>query len=95
MRPVLISDLVHAARVLLQVQKTSRVGFTERLIREADWADRFRKHLGRIHPEWGDGTLSSAAARYPKAAEQNIDNLEFSKCLSTVLCVLRQRRGAN
>lgn len=92
MRPVLHADLVSAARALLAVPEAMRAGLAERLIAEAEAADRYRRRLGRRHPRWGDGTLAAAAAGRAMAPETRLDAQEYCGCLIAVLSTLRERR---
>ncbi|MFC6637846.1 hypothetical protein [Sulfitobacter sediminilitoris] len=61
------------------------------MLREAEWADRFTQRLGKVHPVWGNGTLSDAASRRPLAFEVPLDDPEYCACLALVLLHLSHR----
>ena len=61
MRPVHLTDLDIATRVLLAIGEPDRAATARRIVGTARVADRYRKRLGRRHPVWGDGTLAAAA----------------------------------
>lgn len=84
MRPVGFLDLCHAARVLLLVPVAVRAVVCDRLILEADAADRFRKRFGRVHVDWGNGALSGAAIKRPMAAEPAFCSPVYAGCLALV-----------
>lgn len=92
MRPVLLSDVTAAARVLLGVAAARRIACCERMIREADHADRYVRRSGRLHPDWGNGTLLAAARTRPLQAEPGFDDLVYCECFEIVLHALRRRR---
>lgn len=85
MRAVLHTDLVAAARALLAVPPQARVALCRQLLGKADWADRFVRRLGRVHPEWGNGTLADAARRAGLAAEPSFSDRSYRDCLLIVL----------
>lgn len=88
MRPVLHSDLAYAARALVDIDDQSRARLAGRMLQEAQWADKFRKRLGKPHPRWGNGTLSAAAAQYPLCPEPSVDDPDYSLCLMAILRAL-------
>ncbi len=92
MRPVLPGDLVAAGRALLAAPPGERAGLARRLLRDADAADRFRKRLGRAHPEWGNGTLMAAALARPVAPEPRLDAPDYLRCQIEMLSALLERR---
>ena len=65
MRPVLHTDLLMAARAARCVPVASRSERLAQWLREAHWADRYRKRLGRAHPHWGNGSLLARAMTEP------------------------------
>ncbi|MFD2739868.1 hypothetical protein ACFSUD_09830 [Sulfitobacter aestuarii] len=93
MRAVLHSDLIAAARALLLVPRDERPALCETMLREADWADRFTRRLGRMHPLWGNGTLLAAARRRDWADEPRVNQPDYCACLLLVLQALAARRG--
>ena len=91
MRPVQVYDLTSVARVLLALPEGQRRVVSRRIVMAADVADRFRKKTGRAHPDFGTGTLQSAARGYRQAVEQASFNAPFRACLSLVLDALAAR----
>ena len=61
MRPVLHGDVICAACALLAVPRGTRWRQAREMVAQADAADRYRRHFGRAHPNWGNGTLMAAA----------------------------------
>lgn len=91
MRRVLHGDLVTAACALLAVTPDERDDLLDQMIFEAERADRYRCKTGRVHPEWGSGSLASAAMARSRAAEPYLDNVEYAACLILVLRALMRR----
>jgi hypothetical protein len=85
MRRVLHQDVVALARCLLCVGKMRRAAYARRCIQAASEADRWRLSTGRAHPVLGDGTLQSACAGLPKAAEGYPDDPDYAACLVVAL----------
>ena len=94
MRPILHSDVRAAARAVLAVSPAARDLFCARLIREADWADRFVRRIGKCHPFWGNGTLSAAASAHGLSAERTFDDPEYCSAFELVLAQLAARHSA-
>jgi hypothetical protein len=92
MRPVLVNDLTSAARALLLVQPTQRKALAKSLLQAADFGDRYTRRLGRVHAEFGDGTLSAAARKHPLAIEPTLDDFAYCQCLELVVQQLMARR---
>ncbi len=86
-------DVVAAASALLRVAAPARPAFLDRLIHEADAADRFRRETGRGHPVWGNGSLMAAARRHPARREPALDNNDYCACLALVLETLVEWRA--
>ena len=91
MRPVLQSDVTAAARALLAVPSHARNSHCARLLREAEWADRYARKLRKPHPYWGNGTLVAAAAGHVQAAEPTFDDPAYCAAVVTVLAQLSAR----
>ncbi len=66
MRPVSFADLEVAIRVLLDADQGQRTSLAQCLIERAHLADQYRQTRGRPHPEFGTGTLMSAAQKFKK-----------------------------
>ena len=91
MRPVLHGDVSCAARALFAVPPEARAALCQRMLREAEAADRFRLRHGRLHPRWGNGSLMAVARRYPMADEPGFDDAGYRRCFVMVLRALGAR----
>lgn len=91
MRPACHGDVVAAARALRALPGPEREGGLLRLMRAADWADRFRLYHRRKHPYWGDGSLMAAALAEDPPPEPRLADAEYCQCLSMVLQALAAR----
>lgn len=65
MLPVQLADLDVAARVLMALPASARRAFAARLCFMADIAAQFRRETLGLHPNFGNGTLMSAAHKCP------------------------------
>ncbi|KUJ80757.1 hypothetical protein AVO45_06925 [Ruegeria marisrubri] len=92
MRPVLHGDVSSAARALLWAPPDEREGLCLRMIEEAEAADRHVIATGRVHPQFGNGSLMSAARKRPLADEPSFDDLHYCSCFEMVLRLLIQSR---
>jgi len=99
MRPVLHSDVVAAARVLLRLPDGCRRREMRRLLEQAAVADLYRKRLRQVHPQWGNGSLMAAAGARDMAPEKFLDDPDYCCCLMLVFEVLldwrREREEIN
>ncbi|MFC2967851.1 DUF7742 family protein [Acidimangrovimonas pyrenivorans] len=93
MRQVLPGDLVAAALVLRALPEAERDGALRRLLEEADLADRYRKRLGRPHPDYGNGSLMAAALRHRPGGEPFLSDPAYLDALGRVIAALRARRA--
>lgn len=84
MRRMLHGDIVAAARVLLLAPEEERRCLCQRMIDEAEKAYAHFEKCGKPHPDWGTGSLMSAALQRPAAPEPSFDNVEYLTCLKTV-----------
>lgn len=91
MRPVLHTDLLMAARAVRCVPTASRAERLAQWLREAHWADRYRKRLGRAHPHWGNGSLLARAMAEPLAQPSWPDNGELVALAEVIAAVLGWR----
>jgi len=89
MRPVLHGDVSAAARALLAAAAEDRQALGARLLDQAEAADRHRLRTGRLHPQWGNGSLMGAARRYPLAVEPGFDDPDYCACMILILQALR------
>ncbi|MGO4853159.1 DUF7742 family protein [Phaeovulum sp. W22_SRMD_FR3] len=92
MRQVMHGDVVAAARALLPLPVARRRAELDWLIARAEAADRFRKRLGRAHPDWGNGSLMGAAMRGPLPPEPHLSDPDYLDCLAEVIAALVARR---
>ncbi|CUH47898.1 DUF7742 family protein [Ruegeria atlantica] len=92
MRPVLHGDVSAAARVLLNAPPSDRERLCTRMINEAELADIYVGHTGRLHPLFGNGSLMTVARTRPLANEPSFDDLKYCQCFEMVLRCLVQFR---
>ncbi len=92
MRPLAPSDLSVAARALMVFALSERRAAIARLIWQADAADRYRKHIGKSHPIWGNGTLEAAARGHSLAEAKQLSDNDYLACLGVVLDGLVRHR---
>ncbi|WP_232825347.1 DUF7742 family protein [Albibacillus kandeliae] len=88
MRPLYHGDIASAARALLAVPAGERTDLAERLVTEARLADRHVRRTGRLHPDWGNGSLMGAAHKQPMAPEPGFDCADYVACWVEVLTCL-------
>lgn len=96
MRPALHGDVAAAGRALLAVPAPKRPGLLAQMLREADFADAYRRKTGRAHPNCGGGSLMAVAMMRPRAPEPYLDDPDYAACLVLVLTafVARARSGS-
>ena len=82
MRPVTVTDLCAAARVLLALPEERRAPAMLALIARADLADRHRLATGRLHPAYGNRTLLAAALAHPARDPEGAGNRDYLACLA-------------
>lgn len=86
MRTITQGDVVAAARAIGPVPPARRAGVLRCLLGAAHAADRYRKHHGRAHPCWGNGTLIAAALPLvPARAEPFVSEREHLECIALVI----------
>lgn len=91
MRPVTLTDLAAAARVLLALPEAQRAAGLAALLARAQTAEQHRRDTGRNHPAYGNGTLLAAALAHPRAEPQSPGTQDYLTCLSLVLDALVAR----
>lgn len=94
MRAVQLSDLMAAAQAMVLVADNDRVALRDRMLREAEMADRFTRTLGKIHPLWGNGTLKDVARRHGGDKGAALDDPAACDALILLLKGLRRRPRA-
>jgi len=67
MRPIYLSDLDCAARVLMAQPRQDWQSFAARLKQEVQAADAYTKQYRKSHPRLGVGTLTDCAMQYPRS----------------------------
>lgn len=85
MRPVLHGDVSAAARALVAAPQSDRDRLCERMILEAELADKHVGQTGHLHPLFGNGSLMSTARTRRLADEPSFDNLQYCQCFEQVL----------
>lgn len=85
-----LGDLVTVARVLLAQAPGARDALCAQIFAQAQAAERWRCATGRGHPEWGNGSVTSAALRHGPAREPARLSEEYCEAL---MLVLRQMKG--
>lgn len=87
MRPVLHGDVTSVARALLNVPKKDRPRLCRQIFEQADVAHKHVQRTRRLH-QFGNGSLTAAARRYPLADEPTFDCADYCRCFSAVLAML-------
>lgn len=95
MRRLLHDDVCSAARVLRRCPPDQRARLCERMIAEAEAADAYMKRFGRVHPLWGNGSLSAAARKRMLAPDAGFSDPEHCLCFDLVLQRLIRRAEEN
>ena len=85
MRAVHLSDLNMAARALLAAPERRRRNLVRLLIQNACLADTYRKKTGKVHPQYGDGSLCAACQPMTKAAMPDRCDPDYLECLGIVI----------
>ena len=93
MRRVMIGDLLALARGIAELApEYQRVACHEAFDR-AHVADKFRKWHGRLHPQWGDGSVMGYALRgVPQLQCADVGDSEYCHALGVVLACLADWR---
>jgi hypothetical protein len=73
---------------LRALPQEGRRGLLARLLRQAEWAEAFRRRHGRAHPFWGDGSLMASALGEDPPGEPPLADVEYLRCLGLVVEVL-------
>lgn len=92
MRPILIDDLLIAARAVAALAAPERPARLAQWLCEAHWADLYRKRLARVHPLWGNGSLMARALREAGARGLRPDRAEIDT-LAEVIAAVRDWRA--
>jgi len=79
-----LGDLHHAARAVQAVPAAVQQSFCAELLCRAHMADKVVKRLGRLHHDWGDGSLRTAALAHPRVPEKDVGTPEYLVALACV-----------
>jgi len=90
-RQVGLCDLHHAARAVQIVPCAYQTDVCRVIIWRAHVADKYVKRLGKLHPEWGDGSLRAAALMHPCAPVQSGATRDYLAALACVTSCLLDR----
>lgn len=93
MRPVLHSDVVAAARVLLRWPQHQRRGVMREMLEQASIADLHHKRLKCGHPIWGNGSLMAVAMARDMAPEPFLDDVSYCHCFLVIFEELMRWKG--
>ncbi len=85
MRSVLIGDIVAAARVLLAAPPQENAKHLALMFDRAHVAHKVSKHLGRPHPQWGNGSLMAVAHQLPQRREPFVSDPAYLAALQLVI----------
>ena len=85
MRAIHLSDLNLAARTLMVAHSCERLKFLFSLFENTNAADKYRKHTGLAHPQFGNGSLGAACQNYPKAPMPDRCQPQYLDCLRVVI----------
>lgn len=88
MRPIQIADLDICVRVLLAAECAERRTIFEQICANAAVADRYRKRVGRCHPQHGTGTLMSAVTHHPRVDRPSTIGQDYLECMQLVSAML-------
>ncbi len=92
MRPLLLGDLEQAARVLMPLPPETRADRAGEILTRARTADLYRKHTGKRHPDWGNGSVFDVCLGLPRAELRYPATGEFHAALSVFLAVYLEGR---
>ena len=83
-----LGDVALVARALLALRPGLRMLALARMLKEAKYATMYVKKMRRMHPIWGNGSLTTAALRRPLAAERPVTDDEYRTLILLVLANL-------
>ena len=81
-------DLDAAVRAVCHMSETERPKRLTEIVTNAQIADRYRKRLRKPHPQFGTGTLQSAAGAGQLPA--NPCDRHYRRCLKDLLTILEK-----
>lgn len=89
MRPIYPGDLDLVTRTLLACDARNRRALAQRIVQQAQTADRYRKRLGKPHPAFGTGSLISAAQGFPRKNASGACNGAYLASLAVLIQTLQ------
>lgn len=94
MRQITHGDVTSAARVLMPLPMAERAAVLTEMLERAHTADCYRKAMGRVHPQLGNGTLMAAALMHVPGPEPFAGDPAYLTALAQVIeGVMRWRRA--
>lgn len=93
MRPVQMADIEAAARAICAVAADERAALASEIYFRADVADRYRKRLRQVHPEYGTGSLMSAAAHFRQIPRPDYMGVNYLDAIVIMSSKLRSEIG--
>jgi len=95
MRPILAGDVFALARCVQSMPSRKRRAHCRAMIRQADYADKFRKRFRSLHPLWGNGSLMGRVKQEEMhlRACADFQSREFCMCVGVVLEELERWRA--
>ena len=93
MRPVILTDVLAAARTLLAAPRPGWEALIATALDRAEIADRHRAATCALHPHWGNGSLHDALASHVREPQRPLDDPLYLDALILVLRTLRRRRA--
>lgn len=89
MRPIQMADIEAAARAICAVAAGERAARARDICFRADVADRYRKRMGRPHPEYGTGSVMSAAAYFQQVSRPDYMGADYVDAILAISSALR------
>ena len=87
MRPVLAGDVFALAHAIEEIPVQERFKTCAILIEETDFADKYRKQFGLLHPVWGNGSLMGRVGQLERlrGAAPSFQSPDFCASVVTAL----------
>lgn len=95
MRPLLLADLIAAARWLALVPENQRAAAVQNLFQQACIADKVAKRLHRPHIPWHNGSLMAASAGRAKTCEAFLSDPDYADALLQLIQFQKNRLTAH
>ena len=91
MRRIMLADVAATAQLLARWPAAERPAQLDRLLSQAQAADRFSRRFGRPHAQWGNGSLLARALAEPSPTPNDHD---YWASFSLVAAALAARKSA-